>query len=100
MPRIRAVEALVAEREVADDVAFNRRLQPRPLKPGWIAQMAARNPPFGPEFRPYEHIAAKAFDKRQSLARARGRLHTQRSVGKVIEHPLDDRYALLGFANA
>jgi hypothetical protein len=41
MPRIGAVERLVAEREVGNDVAFDRDLQQRPLKPGRIAQMAA-----------------------------------------------------------
>ena len=41
VPRIGAVERLVAEREVGDDVALDRRFQQRPLEPGRIAQMAA-----------------------------------------------------------
>src|SRR4029077_16970603 len=43
MPRIRAVERLVAEREVSDDVAVNGGFQQRPLKPRRIAHVAARD---------------------------------------------------------
>ena len=39
--RVGAVEGFVAQREIGDDVAFDRRLQQRPLEPGRIAQMAA-----------------------------------------------------------
>ena len=43
VPRIRAVERFVAQREVGDDVAFDGGFEQRPLKPGWIAQVAARD---------------------------------------------------------
>ena len=45
VPRIGTVERLVAEREVGDDVALDRRFQQRPLEPGCIAQMAAIDAP-------------------------------------------------------
>src|SRR5438445_2195365 len=37
--RVGAVERLVAEREVGDDVALDRGLQERPLEPAGIARM-------------------------------------------------------------
>src|SRR5262249_56862387 len=37
---IGAIERLVAEREVGDDIAFDDGLQQRPLEPGRIAQVA------------------------------------------------------------
>ena len=43
--RVGAVEGFVAQREVGDDVAFDRRLQQRPLEPGGIARVAAGDPP-------------------------------------------------------
>src|SRR5882757_7844468 len=53
--RVGAVEGLIAEREVGDDVAFDRGLQYRPLEPGWIAQMAARDLTVCTEAQPNEN---------------------------------------------
>ena len=39
--RVGAVERLVAEREIGDDVALDRRLEQRPLEPRRVAQVAA-----------------------------------------------------------
>ena len=44
VPRIRAVERFVAEREVGDDVAFDRGFEQRPLEPRRVAGVAARDP--------------------------------------------------------
>src|SRR5689334_8392816 len=49
-----AVEGLIAEREVGDDVALDCGFQHRPLKPGGIAHVAARDPAFGTEAQPDE----------------------------------------------
>ncbi len=37
VPRIGAVERLITEWKVGHDIAFDRGLQQRPLKPGWVA---------------------------------------------------------------
>ena len=66
--RIGAVERFVAEREVGDDVAFDRGLEQRPLEPGRVAQMAARDRAVGAEAQPDQHVAAEAFDQRQAFA--------------------------------
>ena len=47
LPRIGAVEGLIAEREIRHDVAFDRRLQKGPLEPGRIARVTAVG---GPSF--------------------------------------------------
>src|SRR6187200_2601023 len=41
MAGIGAVERFVAQGEVGDDVALDHGFQQRPLKPGWVAQVAA-----------------------------------------------------------
>ena len=41
--RIRAVERFVAEWKIGDDVALDGGLKERPLKPRWIAKVAARD---------------------------------------------------------
>src|SRR5215469_7098161 len=61
LSRIGAVERFVAEGEVGDDVAFDRRLQQRPLEPGRVARMAALDPAVGIEAQPSHDLAAKAF---------------------------------------
>ena len=43
VPRIRAIERLVAEREVRDDVVLDRGFEQRPLEPGRVARVAARD---------------------------------------------------------
>ena len=65
VPRIRAVERLVAQREVGDDVAFDDCLEERPLEPRRIAQVTARNPALAADPHPGEDIAAKGFDEAQ-----------------------------------
>src|SRR3546814_1403919 len=67
---VRAIERLVAEREVGDDVAVDRRFAQWPLEPGRVAEMAARSPSSGVEAQPDQDIATNAFDKRHSLAGA------------------------------
>ena len=44
MARVRAIERLVAQREVGDDVALDHRLEYRPLEPRGIAQVATLDP--------------------------------------------------------
>src|SRR4029453_11116784 len=66
--RIGAVERLVAEREVGDDVALDHDFEQRPLEPGRIAQVAARDT-LAIEPQPGEHIATEGFGEANSLAR-------------------------------
>ena len=67
-PRIGAIERFVAEREVGDDVALDRRLQQRPLEPRGVAQMAARDGAVVREPHMREDVAAKALDEGKALA--------------------------------
>src|SRR6185295_9577280 len=66
VPRIGAVERLVAERAVGDDVALDRGLQQRPLEPGRIAQMAARDPA-AVEPQPDQDVAAESLVQPQAF---------------------------------
>src|SRR5260221_11485005 len=72
MAGIRAVERFIAEREVGDDVAFDRRLEQRPLKPRGVAQMAAFHAARGADPDPRKNIAAEAFNHRYALSGGRG----------------------------
>src|SRR5262249_50681470 len=64
VPRVGAIEGFVAEREVRDDVAFDRRLEQRPLEPRGIAQMAMRKRACAAEPHPGENVAAEPLDER------------------------------------
>src|SRR5690606_37611420 len=84
-----------------DDVAFDRRLQQRPLEPGRIAQMAARDPAASPQPQPDQDIAAKALDEGQSFALSAGAgVDANRPAGQAVENLLDQREALLDLADA
>src|SRR5215470_4317006 len=60
--RIGAVERFIAEREVSNDVAFDRGFEQRPLKPRRIAQMTALDT-HSFESHPDQHVATKSFSK-------------------------------------
>src|SRR6516162_6888364 len=66
--RIGAVERLVAQREVGDDIALDRRFEERPLEPRGVAQMAAGDRVVR-EAHVGEDVAAKRLDEREALAR-------------------------------
>ena len=88
--RIGAVEGLVAERKVRDDIAFDRRLKQRPLKPGWVAQVA----PFDlsiPQAEPNEDVAAKSLDDGHTFTGFPNwvRLCPQRALGKPVQYLVD-----------
>src|SRR5262249_24059652 len=69
MPRIRAIERFIAEREIGDDISLDRNLKQRPLKPGWIAQMTAGDVTrLKPDRNQY--IATETFDQCQAFAAA------------------------------
>ena len=69
VPRVGTVERLVAQREVGDDVALDRRFQQRPLEPRCIAQMAAIDAPRRIDAQPHQHVAAERLGQRDALAR-------------------------------
>src|SRR5208337_4127042 len=103
MPRVRAVEGFVAEREVGNDIVFDRSLEHRPLKPGGIAQVAALDACPGVQPHPCENIAAKSLDQGQALAGpARpGHRDTDRTLRMDAGEDLfDERQALLHLADA
>src|SRR5215510_16589604 len=95
MARIGAVERLVAEREVGDDVAFDHDLQQRPLKPRRIAQMAARHA-LTIEAHPDEHIATERFGETETFAAFAGafHVHLDRALRQPLDHLLDQRQTL------
>src|SRR6195256_1424528 len=61
--RIGAIERLVAEREVRNDVAFYGRLQERPLEPARVPRMDAGKPAVCPDAHAHEDIAAEGLDQ-------------------------------------
>src|SRR5450755_3262273 len=104
MAGVGAVERLVAQGKVGDDVAFDGGLEDGPLKPRGIAQMATLDVAVGSCSEPHQHVAAKTFDQRYSFARARrsqrGERFTYRPRRKLAQDLIDQRQALLDFADA
>ena len=102
MPGIGAVEGFVAERKIGDDVALDDRLQQWPLKPGWVTQVTTLDGAVGVEPNPGQNVAAKALNQSEALAR----LVNARDLdpgfpgGRAIKDLVDQRKALLDFANA
>src|SRR5262252_6292524 len=97
--RIRAIERFIAEREIGDDISLDRNLKQWPLKPGWIAQMTARDlTRFEPQRN--QHVAAETFDQRQPFAAAIGELDCDRPLRQAIEYLLDQSKTLLDLADA
>src|SRR5262245_48032099 len=84
--RIGAVERFVAEREVGDDVAFDRDLEQRPLKPGRVAQMAALDGPVLAEADGHEYVAAKGLGDAETFACLAGLL--ERRAEFALRQPL------------
>ncbi len=101
--RVGAVERFVAEREVGDDVALDRRLQQRPLEPRRIAQVAALDRAVGVEPQPDQDVAAERLPTSAMPSRprpARQRRAGSRPGGQPLEDLLDQRQALLDLADA
>src|SRR5579885_1739826 len=100
--RIGAVERFVAERKVGDDVAFDRGFEQRPLEPRRVAQMAARDGAVAVEPQPDQHVAAEAFDQRQTFAGlvANRQLAARRTRRQARQNLLDEVEALLRLADA
>src|SRR5258708_38663285 len=67
MAGVRAVEGLITQREVGDDVAFDRCLEQRPLKPRGVAQVAALYAARGADPKPRKNIPPEPFTKRWAL---------------------------------
>src|SRR5262245_9307806 len=100
--RIGAVERFVAEREVGDDVAFDRHCEQRPLQPGRIAQMAALDGAVLAEANRYENIAAEGLGDAETFAGFAG--FSERGAEFALRQPLktllDQLEALLDLAGA
>src|SRR5205085_2864636 len=88
------VERFVAEREVGDDVAFDHRLEERPLEPGRIAEMAANHAAVGAKPDRRQDIAAETLDDRQSFAGHRRYFDPKRS-GRQFGESREQAEALL-----
>src|SRR5262249_11357664 len=102
MAGVRAVERFVAEREVGNDVALDRSLEQRPLEPRRVAQVAALDPAIAAQPQPDQDVAAEAFDESRAFASRAGcrrELVGDIPLGQPIEDLLDERQALLDFAN-
>src|SRR5437899_5168292 len=99
--RIKSGGGFVAEREVSDDVALDRRFQQRPLEPGWVAQMTACEAAIF-EARPNQHLAAKRFSQSETFAHLTSRIDRSpdRPRRQVLQDLIDQSEALLDLANA
>src|SRR6266851_177691 len=71
--RIGAIERLVAEREVRNDVAFYGRLQERPLEPARVPRMDAGKLSVCPDAHAHEDIATEGLDQGGALSGRRDR---------------------------
>src|SRR2546421_12777267 len=103
MSGIGAVERLVAQGEVRDDVALDRRLQQRPQQPRRIAQVAALDAPSNTEAHVAEYIAAKPLDQRRAFDAARGHGTddlAHRAAGERGERALEPADAVLDLLDA
>src|SRR5262249_37607441 len=103
MSGIRAVERLVAQREVGDDVALDRRLEQGPLEPRRVAQVAAIDRAVGTDPEPREDVAAEPFDQGHAFrgaACASQCGHVNRSWWQLAQDLLDQAEALLHLADA
>src|SRR5208337_3483206 len=104
MPRIGAIERLVAEGEVGNDVALDRCLEERPLEPGWVTQMAAPDESAAIKPHPYKHITTERFDKSETFTRLPGTCaldgNPNRAVRQPLQNLLDQRKALPDLADA
>src|SRR5271166_5428757 len=89
--RIRAVERLVAEGEVGDDIALDRRFEQWPLEPRSVAQMTAGDRAVGVQPHVSEDVAAERLDQSKALARAGGdrERDPDRPLGQAREHGVD-----------
>src|SRR5258708_15394135 len=72
--RVGAVERLVAEREVGNEVAFAGGLRQRPLEPARVPRVDAAEPAVRRDAHAHEDVAAKGLDQRRALAGRRWRL--------------------------
>src|SRR5262245_30187882 len=100
--RIGAVERFVAEREVGNDVAFDRNLEQRPLEPGRVAQMATLDGAVLAEADGHENVAAEGLGEAETFARlARSSEGSAEfALGQPLEHLLDQLEALFDLAGA
>src|SRR5437879_12406757 len=98
---VRAVERLVAEREVGHDVALDGGLQQRPVEPRRIAQVTTLDAP-GADAYIREDVSAESLDHRGALE-ARGRhiggRQAHRSRRERTERGAEPRDAALDFAD-
>src|SRR5262249_53447815 len=98
--RIGAVERFVAEREIGDDVALDDRFQQRPLEPGRIAQVTARDVAVVVEPQPDENVAAEPFDDRHAFTAATRDVDARWTLRRLRHDLLDERKRLFHLANA
>src|SRR5882672_11048745 len=90
--RIGAIERLVAEWEVRNDVAFYGRLQERPLEPARVPRVDAGKPAIHPDAHAHENIAAKGLDQGRALTGRRRRpggpdLSRRQPTQELGKHP-------------
>src|SRR5690606_4821234 len=100
VPGIRTVEGLVAQREVRDDVALERRLEERPLEPRGVPKMAARHSAVGHQAQPHQDVAPETLHQGHTLARPRRDRGTRLPRRQLLEKLANERERLLDLANA
>src|SRR3954453_23097698 len=103
MAGVRAVEGLVAKREVGNDVALDRRFEQRPLEPRWVAEMAASDVAIGTDPDPREDVASETLDEGKALPVAGacrcGDGNADFAGRQPAQYLLDQGGALLDLAN-
>src|SRR5665647_740381 len=104
VPRVRAVERLVAERKIGDNISFYRGFQQWPLEPRRITQVASSDVTRIIEPNPSQNVATECFYKAKTFAHAtraaRTYLDPRRSAWQAIEDLLDQGNTLLDLAYA
>src|SRR6185295_10447087 len=100
MTRVRAIEGLIAERKVGDNVALDRRLEQRPLEPGRVAKPGALDSAIGCDAHPAEDVAAEPFDQCRAFPRRRPKRDLHRPSRQAREDLLDEAEAFFDFADA
>src|SRR3981081_2906171 len=101
LARVGAVERLVAEREIRNDIVFDDSLEQRPLEPRWVAQAASLDPAIL-QANPNQNVAAKSLDDGHAFAGFAKLLHLspQWAFRKPVQDLIDQGKTLLKLAHA
>jgi hypothetical protein len=91
MARVGAIERLVAQWKVGNDISFDGGFQKWPLKPGWVTNVTAGDRTAPRDAQPHQYVTAKSLDQRHAFACFANvrQGYPQRSDGQRIEDLLN-----------